>query len=501
MIYPSKTDYILKAESYNLIPVYKEYVVDTETPASLFIKTVGPDGNGFLLESIEGLKTLSRYSFIGAGCSNLIKYDNGVFSLIKKGEKIYQIKTENPLAELERVLKSYRLFINPELGHFVGGAVGYLGYDLVKNFDEIPLPDKKLSVPEIMLYLTNLVVVFDHLLNRVRIISTVKIDSKVNAGRIYDNSVERIEELEEKIKKSINNNFAGSFNSGSFGSAYINSTGIDLKLDSNFKREKFLEKVEKAKRYIISGDAFQIVLSQRFYTSKFSDAFSIYRGLRTINPSPYMYYFDFGDFKIAGSSPEPLIKIKGRKILTCPIAGTRKRGKNRVEDRALVKSLLNDEKEKAEHNMLVDLARNDLGRVCEYNSVKVKKYMGVEKYSHVIHLVSRVEGMLDSKYSIYDALRSVFPAGTLSGAPKIRAMQIVSELEPDRRGPYGGAVGYFGYDGNLDSCITIRTAVVKDGTVYIQAGAGIVYDSKPENEYNETLNKAAAIFKAISLFK
>ncbi len=496
MFYPSKGEYLAKAESYNLIPVYKEYIVDTETPASIFIKTVGLEKKGFLLESVEGLKNLSRYSFIGIGCKNLIKFDSGAFSLNDDGVKVYETKTRNPLLELERIMKKYRLYKNPGLDHFVGGAVGYLSYDLVKYFEQIPLPEDKLFIPEVMLYLTDLVVVFDHLLNRIKIISTVEIKDKVSAGKAYDISVENIESLEKKIKRGSGNNLRSSFDS----TAIDNSTG-DLNLNSNFEKERFLEGVRRAKKYISEGDAFQIVLSQRFYTDKFSDPFSIYRGLRTINPSPYMYYFNFGEFKIIGASPEPLIKINGRKILTCPVAGTRRRGQNPKEDRILVRDLLDDKKEKAEHNMLVDLARNDLGRVCRYDSVKVKKYMSIEKYSHVMHLVSRVEGTLDKNNSIYDALKSVFPAGTLSGAPKIRAMQIISELEPDRRGPYGGAVGYFGYDGNLDSCITIRTAIIKNGTAYIQAGAGIVYDSEPENEFNETLNKAAALFKAIRLFK
>ena len=496
MFFPSKSDYLAMAESHNLIPVYKEYVVDTETPASIFIKTAGMKKNGFLLESIEGLKNLSRYSFIGVGCKNLIKFDGGVFSLNNGSENVYETKTGNPLLELEKIMKKYRLYKNPELDHFVGGAVGYLSYDLVKYFDEIPLPENKLFIPEIMLYLTDLVVVFDHLLNRIKIISTVKIGDKISASKTYDISVESIENLENKIKQRGGNSFKSSFDS-----AIINNSTADLDLNSNFEKEKFLEGVRRAKKYINEGDAFQIVLSQRFYTDKFSDPFNVYRGLRTINPSPYMYYFNFGKFKIIGASPEPLIKIKGRKILTCPIAGTRRRGQNSREDRVLTTDLLSDRKEKAEHNMLVDLSRNDLGRVCCYNSVKVKKYMSVEKYSHVIHLVSRVEGTLDKNNSIYDALKSIFPAGTLSGAPKIRAMQIISELEPDRRGPYGGAVGYFGYDGNLDSCITIRTAIIKNGTAYIQAGAGIVYDSEPENEFNETVNKAAALFKAIRLFK
>ena len=496
MFYPSKSEYMAIARNYNLIPVYKEYAVDTETPASLFIKTVGLEKKGFLLESIEGIKNLSRYSFIGIGCDNLIRFNNGIFSLSKGSEKVYEIKTKEPLNELEKILKSYHLYKSPELNHFVGGAVGYLGYDLVRYFDRIPLPEKELSIPEIMLYLTDLVVVFDHLLNRVKVISTIKIENKVSAGKAYDISIKKIEDLEGKITQNNPNGFKNSFNSTA-----IDDSIKNLQLNSNFEKEKFLEGVNRAKKYITGGDAFQIVLSQRFCTDRFSSSFGIYRGLRTINPSPYMYYFDFDDFKIAGASPEPLIKINGRKILTCPIAGTRKRGLNVSEDRALINDLLNDEKEKAEHNMLVDLARNDLGRICKYNSVKVKKYMSVEKYSHVMHLVSRVSGTLDKGNSIYDALKSVFPAGTLSGAPKIRAMQIISELEPDRRGPYGGAVGYFGYDGNLDSCIVIRTAFIKDNKAYVQAGAGIVYDSEPENEYNETLNKAAAVFNAIGLFK
>jgi anthranilate synthase component I len=496
MFFPSKSEYIKKARNYNMIPVYKEYIVDTETPASLFMKAVGPGKEGFLLESIEGIKNLSRYSFIGIGFSSLIEFNDGLFSLSSGGERIYKVKTDCPLEELEKTLKSYNLYRNPELKHFVGGAVGYLSYDLVKYFEKIPLPEKNLSIPEIMLYLTELVIVFDHLLNRIKIISTIKIEDGVSAGKSYGRSIENIERIEEKIRKNNGNNFKGSFSSEG-----ISSDAGDLEPDSNFNKNDFIEGIKKAKRYITEGDAFQIVLSQRFHTASFSDSFSIYRGLRAVNPSPYMYYFDFGKFKITGASPEPLIKIKGSRVMTYPIAGTRRRGRNAGEDRILIKSLLNDEKEKAEHNMLVDLARNDLGRVCKYDSVKVKKYMGVEKYSHVIHLVSRVEGILDKRKSIFDALKSVFPAGTLSGAPKIRAMQIISELEPDRRGPYGGTVGYFGYDGNLDSCITIRTAVIKDGTAYIQAGAGIVNDSRPENEYKETVNKAAAIFKAIGLFK
>jgi anthranilate synthase component 1 len=495
MFYPSKDEYIKIAENHNLIPVYKEYIVDTETPASMFVKTGGLKKNGFLLESIEGSKNLARYSFIGVDCGNLIKFDDGVFTLTVGKNKAFEESTRAPLLELEKIMKENRMYKNPELEHFVGGAVGYLGYDLVKYFDRIPVGKNTLCLPEIMLYLTDLVIVFDHLLNRMKIISTMKIGRGISAGKTYDISVENIKKLESKIRET-----SGDSLKNSLDSADVGEYPDVLSPDSNFKRQNFLSAVKQAKKCITEGEAFQIVLSQRFYTDKFSDPFSIYRGLRTINPSPYMFYFNFGNIKIIGASPEPLIKIKGRKILTCPIAGTRRRGMTRGEDKDLVDDLLNDKKERAEHNMLVDLSRNDLGRVCSYGSVKVKEYMSVEKYSHVMHLVSKVEGNLVGNKTIYDAFKSVFPAGTLSGAPKIRAMQIINELEPDNRGPYGGAVGYFGYDGSLDSCITIRTAVVKDGMAYIQAGAGIVYDSIPENEFSETINKAAALFKAIRLF-
>ncbi|MBL7060296.1 MAG: anthranilate synthase component I [Actinobacteria bacterium] len=489
-IYSLKEEYLAKAKKYNLIPVYKEYVVDTETPTSIFIKASGLEKEMFLLESMEGLKKLSRYSFIGVGSSSLIKFEDEVFSMEEAGKEILNFKTKSPLEELEKVMHEYRLYKNPELNHFVGGAVGYLSYDLVKYFENIKLTKNKLSLPEIMLYLTDVVIVFDHFLNRMKIISTVKIEK--DAEKVYFQSIQKIEEIESKIFSSSKNGADNNF------PYYMDNTEkFDIK--SNFSKQKFLEAVKKAKKYITSGEAFQIVLSQRFSIDSLSNPFNIYRALRTTNPSPYMYYINFGKFKIIGSSPEPLIKINGRKILTCPIAGTKKRGASPKEERFLVSSLLNDEKEMAEHNMLVDLSRNDLGRVCKFGSIKIKKYMSVEKYSHVIHLVSRIEGTLDKKSTIYDALKSTFPAGTLSGAPKIRAMQIISELEPDCRGPYGGVVGYFGYDGSLDTCITIRTAIIKDSKAYIQAGAGIVYDSVPENEWNETLNKAGALFKAIKL--
>lgn len=525
-IYPSKEEYLAKVKKYNLIPVYKEYVVDTETPASIFIKAGGLEKEMFLLESMEGLKKLSRYSFIGAGSSSLIKFENEIFTIKTSGKEAVKIKTRLPLEELEKVMSQYHLYKSPELNHFLGGAVGYLSYDLVKYFENIKLARNKLLMPEIMLYLTDLVICFDHFLNRMKIISTMKIErntgkdkesSSNNAEKTYFRSVQKIKEIESKIFSGSKNGNSDNFyyqtgnyhmdhyyqNNNDPDSYGVNNNPADniekTSVKSNFEGQEFLEAVRKAKKYITSGDAFQIVLSQRFSIDSLSNPFNIYRALRATNPSPYMYYINFGKFKIIGSSPEPLIKIDGRKILTCPIAGTKKRGSSSKEERFLVSSLLNDEKEMAEHNMLVDLSRNDLGRVCKFGSIKIKKYKSVEKYSHVIHLVSRIEGTLDKKSTIYDALKSTFPAGTLTGAPKIRAMQIISELEPDCRGPYGGVVGYFGYDGSLDTCITIRTAVIKGNKAYIQAGAGIVYDSVPENEWHETLNKAGALFKAINL--
>jgi anthranilate synthase component I len=496
MLYPDKNKYLeLAGQQYNLIPVYKEYMADTETPTSIFLKCCGQDNKGFLLESIEGSKNLSRYSFIGVGFSSSAVLENGVLSHGQDKSTSKRKKTLTPLAEIEVIMNKYKLYQDPELDHFIGGAVGYLSYDLVKYFEDIPLPENDTMLPEMFLYFTDLVVVFDHLMNRLKIISTIKTGDGIAPDESYGLSVRRIQELEKKIAANTVSSLVNGLGGGS------ENLSVEQDLRSNFSQDDFKEAVETARTSIKQGDAFQVVLSQRFTMEDCRNPINIYRGLRSINPSPYMYFFNFGNFNMIGASPEPLIKINGNKVLTCPIAGTRKRGANDAEEAVIVEDLLNDEKEIAEHNMLVDLARNDLGRVCKYGSVKLKEYMNVEKYSHVMHLVSRVEGELGRNSTIYDALRSVFPAGTLSGAPKIKAMKIISGLEPDRRGPYGGAVGYFGYDGNLDSCITIRTAIVKDGKVYVQAGAGIVYDSVPENEYRETLNKAAALFKAVKLIK
>jgi anthranilate synthase component I len=522
MIYPNKEEYIKRSAAYNVVPIYKKYFIDTETPATIFLKLGGasPEKQMFLLESIEGIKRLSRYSFIGAGFSHLIRFENGIFSVSERSDQrdreIIRTKTNLPLSELERFLSGYRIYKDHELTHFIGGAVGYLSYDLVKYFENIDIPQDDPDFPEMMLYITDCLVVFDHLLNTISIIATVKNDGEgTGAGKSYENACRKIEDLEnlifdsyknsrlheELIKTSIINN--GNYHSEVTPDEIPENTGevgTRTVVRSNFTRDGFIDAVNKAKKYINEGEVFQLVLSQRFEVKNIPESlnvFNIYRILRNLNPSPYMYYLSFGDFRIVGSSPEPLIKISGRKIITCPIAGTRKRGKSIAGDRKLITDLLSDKKEKAEHNMLVDLSRNDLGRVCEYGSVKLKRYMKVEKYSHVIHLVSRVEGLLRKDKTIFDALMSTFPAGTLTGAPKIRAMQLISELEPERRGPYGGIIGYFGFDKSLDCCITIRTALLKGSKAFVQAGAGIVYDSVAESEYQETINKASALLDAI----
>ncbi len=476
-------------DNYNLIPVYRQYMLDTETPASLFLKIRKRQKPVFLLESVDGPRGLSRYSIIGIDYSRKISFSEGIFKIKDREGNEYQQKTSRPLDCLRDLAGKIKAYNDPGLGHFIGGFVGYISYDMAGYFENISLGHDP-EFPEMILYSTSLVIVFDHYNNTMKIIATIPSDERSSSGQAYERSAGLILGLEDDI-----------FNSKSVPSRLSQVTrdieAVDFQ--SNFSRQDFLEAVEKAKGYINRGDAFQIVLSQRFRIKTDTRDFDIYRSLRTTNPSPYMFFMDFENFKLIGASPEPLVKVRADTILTCPIAGTRKRGNDPAEDELMAQGLLADKKERAEHNMLVDLARNDLGRVSEYGSIKVKKYMEVEKYSHVMHLVSLVEGKLMAKKDVFDALRSVFPAGTLSGAPKVKAIQIIDELENQRRGPYGGAVGYFGYEGNMDFCITIRTAILKEGSAYVQAGAGIVYDSVAEKEYEETLNKAQALFRSINM--
>jgi anthranilate synthase component 1 len=459
------------AREHNLIPLLQTFIDDLETPVSAFLKLRG-EGPAFLLESADQGR-VGRYSFIGFRPRSVLRW-----SLGDPGDP-YALAA----AELER--------FNPaplsDLPPFAGGAVGMFAYDLVRTVEPLgePNPDP-VGVPDLALMLSDVLVVFDHLKHTITVLANVYADEDLEAS--YAAALQTIAEVRARLAGPVP------------GPAEAGSGHPELpSFESNMSRERFEGVVARIIEYIRAGDAYQVVPSQRWSAPVEIEAFSIYRGLRTVNPSPYMYYLDFGDFEIAGASPEPLITVSGRQVSTRPIAGTRPRGANLDEDRRLAEELLADPKERAEHVMLVDLGRNDLGRVCEYGSVKVDEFMAVENYSHVMHIVSSVIGTLRHGVNALGALRSVLPAGTLSGAPKVRAMQIIDELEPVKRGGYGGAIGWAGYNGDLDTCIHIRTVVVKDGVAHIQAGGGTVADAVPSYEYDESVAKSKAVMQAIEL--
>ncbi len=477
------------SEKGNVIPVYKEIAGDIETPVSAFIKL--NKSPSFLLESVVGGEKWARYSFLGIHPSIIIKSNLRKME-IHRDNKITVIESDDPLVEIKKIMSQFKPVEMPELPRFSGGFVGYLGYDIVKSFERVPDTIKpKIDMPDIFLMLADIILIFDNLKQTIKIVSNVYTDKR-DIKNDYEEAVNKINTVINELmnpKSSIN---------------YISELSqpeITYKFNSNFSKDGFINAVLHAKEYIMSGDIVQVVLSQRFETETDCNPFDIYRSLRIINPSPYMYYLDIGDAQIVGSSPEILVRLEGDKITLRPIAGTRRRGKTEEDDKYLEEDLKKDPKEIAEHIMLVDLGRNDIGRVSEIGSVKVTELMTVERYSHVMHLVSNIEGILKKGLDAFDLLRACFPAGTVTGAPKVRAMEIIEELEPTLRGAYGGAVGYFSYSGNMDTCITIRTLLIKDQKVYVQAGAGIVADSVPENEYKETVNKAMAMMKAIALGK
>ena len=396
------------------------------------------------------------------------------------------IARRDPLEVLKGILSMYKAVDPGGLPRFYGGAVGYIGYDMVRFFERLPEqnPDD-LGLPDSIFILSSFLLIFDHVSRTIKVVSYAFIEDDVDSA--YRSAMKKIDMTVARLRRAIRL------------IPRPRPKRTEPQLKSNFTKSEFLKSVSKAKDYIRKGDIIQVVLSQRWQTKINADAFSIYRALRSINPSPYMYYLKYGDLKIVGSSPEIMVRAEEREVTVRPIAGTRPRGQNDEADEALAKELLADPKERAEHIMLVDLGRNDVGRVCNYSTVKVDEMMVIEKYSHVMHIVSNVVGKLKRGRDQFDVVRACFPAGTVTGAPKIRAMEIIEELEPTRRGPYAGAVGYFSFSGNLDSGITIRTIVIKDDTAYIQAGAGIVADSKPQREYEETRNKAKALLKAIEL--
>jgi anthranilate synthase component 1 len=458
------------AREHNLIPLQETFIDDLETPVSAFLKLRG-QGPAFLLESADQGR-VGRYSFIGFRPRGVLRWSLG--------------DPGDPYALTAAELARFHTAPVAGLPPFAGGAVGMFAYDLVRTVEPLgdPNPDP-VGVPDLALMLSDVLVVFDHLKHTITVLANVYADEDVDAS--YASALETIAEVRARLAGPVPRR------------AEPGPALAVPRFESNMSRERFESVVARIIEYIRAGDAYQVVPSQRWSAPVDIEAFSIYRGLRAVNPSPYMYYLDFGDFEIAGASPEPLITVSGRKVSTRPIAGTRPRGATLEEDRRLAEELLADPKERAEHVMLVDLGRNDLGRVSEYGTVKVDEFMAVENYSHVMHIVSSVTGTLRSDVGALDALRSVLPAGTLSGAPKVRAMQIIDELEPVKRGGYGGAIGWASYNGDLDTCIYIRTVVVKDGIAHVQAGGGTVADAVPAYEYEESVAKSKAVMQAIEL--
>ncbi len=490
------------ALAHNVLPITHSFVSDLETPVSAFLK-LGAPRRAFLLESAEQGQHLGRFSFLGVGARALVTYQDGRLTVQENGDRL-SVEHDDPFTAVADFMQSYRPPSSGEaaaLPPLAGGLVGYFGYDLVRRLEPLPdAPPDDLDLPEMAFLLADTVLVFDHLKHTITIVANAFVDGRDVDGP-YERAVERIADVRAKLAAPLPAGAAGRMVDAAKveGRATEGGPAPSRPVSSSMTREQYESGVERIREYIYAGDAFQVVLSQRFSTPVDVSPFSIYRGIRAVNPSPYLYYIAFDDFALCGSSPEPLITVQGDRVETRPIAGTRRRGASPAEDRRLISDLRADEKECAEHLMLVDLGRNDLGRVCVPGSVHVDDFMGMELYSHVIHMVSSVSGTLAPGSDPTAALKAAFPAGTVSGAPKVRAMQIVDELETVRRGPYAGAIGYLSYGGDLDTCICIRTVIVKDGVAHVQAGAGIVADSVPEKEYAETRDKAAALLRAIDL--
>lgn len=488
-IYPDRESFCRLASRGNLIPVYKEIIADIDTPVSALHK-LGPSSFAYLLESVEGGERLGRYSFVGASAAAIFRTWGRRVEINRPGADSEEFEVADPLAALEEVLNEYRPVEVPGLPRFFGGAVGYVGYDMVRHWE--PVGDAKqseLGLPDASFIITDSVLIFDHVRRTIQIVVNTPVNG--DANQAYTQAVIEINRILALLRTNSNSlePLDHAFNGQSAPIAYT----------SNVTPDEYMAAVEKAKKAINDGEVLQVVLSQRLAMPMKSNPFDMYRILRSVNPSPYMFYLKFEDLAIVGSSPEVMVRVEDGEALLRPIAGTRRRGRNAQEDAALAEELLADEKERSEHVMLVDLGRNDLGRVCEYGSISLDEYMIVERYSHVMHIVSTIRGRLAAGHSAFDLLRGTFPAGTLTGAPKVRAMQLIDELETTNRGPYGGAIGYFGFSGNMDCCITIRTAVIHDGIAYVQAGAGIVADSDPETEYEETLSKARGLLTALAV--
>jgi anthranilate synthase component 1 len=480
---PDRDTFKELAARFRIVPVWKQVVADVQTPIAAFLR-LDPRPNGFLLESVEGGERWARYSFVGGDAFAVVRATGGRVVIEGEPPAIPQ-EDEPPLAYVRRLLEACRGPQIEGLPPLHGGAVGFIGYDSVRELERLPdPPPDDLELPDLALVLTRTLIGFDHFTQRASVITNVV--SGDDPDLAYDAAVARCDETIARLAAPLP------------GPALDVDLDASIEFDSPVDDEEYAKWVARSKEYIYAGDIFQVVPSRRFEAISPASIFGAYRVLRTLNPSPYMYFLRFGDLEIAGSSPEPLVRVTGDVIVARPIAGTRPRGATEAEDAALEQELIGDEKERAEHVMLVDLARNDVGRVARYGTVMVDELMQVERYSHVMHIVSNVTGRLREDASAFDALTACFPAGTVSGAPKVRAMEIIDSLERTRRGPYAGVVGYFDFSGNLDTCITIRTIVGRGGKAYVQAGAGVVADSDPRAEAQETRDKAAALLKAVA---
>ena len=481
-----KTDYQRfekLAENGVIVPVFQELPADMETPVSVLERFVN-DENVCLMESVENSEKFGRYSFLGVHPHGMFIVEGGEPTMLVAGQRLRLKYDKFPLDALRALVSGKKVVRDPLLPPLPGGAIGYCCYEAVGMFEKLPEPKAGLDMPVCAFMLTDEIIAFDNMRHTMMVIVNVHLDNFANHRDAFAAAEKRLAALVERIQTPVSKHIT------------LEKTET-VQLQPEMTREYFEQMVEKAKQYITEGEIIQVVPSQSFSAETTIPPFLMYRALRLVNPSPYMFYLKLGEETLVGSSPETLVKLENGRSTVRPIAGTRKRGTTPAEDRRLMDELLHDEKECAEHLMLVDLARNDIGRTASIGSVQVKSFMAVEKYSHVMHIVSDVEGMLDPKYDAFDLLATTFPAGTLSGAPKIRAMEIIRELEPNPRGAYGGSVGYISYDGNMDMAITIRTLEARNGKIRVQAGAGIVYDSIPANEYQETINKAAALFKSV----
>jgi len=546
MISPTREEFIEKSRQGNLIPVYREILADLETPVSAFLKLSGgarPDANAhapaptaqhaFLLESVEGGERIGRYSFIGADPFLIVKTKGRDVEIRADGDtrRRQLAPGEDPLSVLQELMAGYRFVKSPELPPFCGGAVGYIGYDTVRFFERLPdtKPDDR-GLPDCYFVFTDTLLIFDHVRHRVKVLCLARVNG--DPGGAYDAALTKIDHLVTRLRGPLPTIDCGvrsaecgvgsderrTTNDGRSDERAADSSSIvgrssavgaphsalrtphsAIGVRCLTTREEHEAAILKAKEYIAAGDIIQVVLSRRMQVEVTAPPFQVYRALRSINPSPYMFFLQFEECQLIGASPEILVTERAGHVVTRPIAGTVRRGRTPEEDARLEAQLLSDPKERAEHIMLVDLHRNDIGRVCEYGTVSVDELMVTEKYSHVIHIVSNVTGRLRPDKDAYDLIRASFPAGTLSGAPKVRAMEIIEELEPVKRGPYGGAIGYFSFSGDMDTAITLRTIVMQDGAAYIQAGGGIVADSDPAAEYQETESKAGALVRAIEM--